>query len=251
MPSRARQHAGRRPRGIADLEVDLGRAGARPDPHVHDQPGLVEAVVRKRPADRLPHGTRGAVASHQVAGANFRRPFRTVDARGHPVGVSSQRLETPAQAHLDQRLRRQDVAKRGLQAGLVEHVAGGPAAGGLQVRREAHEQLTVGRAKFIGRDRDRMACDLVGDSELLEQPHDLVVEMHGARQRVDDGVAFDGDHRDAAPGKQGGHRRAHRSKTHYQDVAVEGVLCHVRPPRRRDCRSRPDFRSRRGLGRRP
>ena len=88
---------------------------------------------------------------------------------------------------------RQPVSQGELQAGLVEHVPGRPAAGRLVRRIEARQQLAIGGAEFVARDRHGVSPHLVGHAQLLEKPHDLVVEVDGPRQRIDGGIPVDGD----------------------------------------------------------
>ena len=56
------------------------------------------------------------------------------------------------------------------------------------------------------------------DAELLEQAHDLGVEVRRAGQAIDFGLAFADDRLHAPAGQQGGERRAHRPQSGDQDA---------------------------------
>ena len=118
---------------------------------------------------------------------------------------------------------------RRLEVGLVEHVGRRPALLALCRHLEAQQWHAVAVAPLVGRGRLGESGQLVSETAGLEDPCRLVIEVHGARQRVGAGVAFDQEHapppraeeqRERAADRPGadddhvdpiGHRGAHRT----------------------------------------
>ena len=74
---------------------------------------------------------------------------------------------------------------RALQLWLEEHVVRLPARPRRAVRLEPQEQLAVGPEPLVVVHRDHLLGEHLGQSERLQQTHDLVIEMDGAREAVD------------------------------------------------------------------
>ena len=221
VPPGPHQDAGGRARGVADLQVHLGEPGAGARNGVDDEPGLVELEIDEPAPDRLAHRARGAVAADDVARVHAERAVRPRDLDGHPAGLGAEPLEGSAEEDAGMRRALQLGAQRALQAGLVEHVAGGPAGRGERPRHvlEADEDLAVGAPELVARGRPRVPLHLVRDPELLEDAHDLGVEVRGAGERIDLRRLVDGEDLDARVGEERGQRGAHGSQPDDQDLA--------------------------------
>jgi len=244
----AAQHAGGRAGGIAELDVDVRHMAVRANLYVDHEPGFVELVVEQAAADRLAHRARRTVATDQTARADIGGAGRRRHPRRHAVRVLDQAVEPLAQAHVGAGQSVQPLAQRRFQARLVKHVAAAPTRRGLERRPQFHQHLAVGRAELVVGQIAGVPPHPIGDAQLLERPHDLVVEVDRAWQRVRLDILLDGDHPRAALGEQRRQHRAGRPQADDQDVAVEGA--HVRLRWRRDCPARPDPRFRPARGRR-
>ena len=87
--------------------------------------------------------------------------------------------------------------------------------------RPVEDQPAIGIDKMhAGRDAG-VRQDPVSEPERLENPHHLVVEMHGARKPVDVGVALQHDNRKAAIGGEIRQRGADGTIAHHADVRIE------------------------------
>ena len=111
----------------------------------------------------------------------------------------------------------------------MEHVAAAPTGRRLARRPQLHQHLAVGGAELIVRQLARVPFDLIGDAQLLENPHDLVVEVDRTREGVRRRVLVDGDHAHAALGEQSRQHRPDRPKPDHQHLAVEGRRAHAQP----------------------
>ena len=109
---------------------------------------------------------------------------------------------------LDQRALCQLGANGPLNVRLIEHIAGGPARGAAaRVGWELQQELTIGRFEFIVWGRARVGQDHVSQSKLLEQAHDLMIEMGRAGQGIDFGLLVEGDRGHALLSQQRGEHR--------------------------------------------
>ena len=228
MPPRSAQDAGGRAGGIAELDVDVRRAATRRDLHVNHEPGLVELVVEQAPADRLAHRARGAVAADQILGAEVRGAGWCRDGSRHAIGVLHKGVELLAESDVGAGQGGEPLAQNRLQARLVEHITAAPAGWRLSRRLQFHENASVGGAEFVVRQVARALPHLLGDSELLEDAHDLVVEVYRAGQGVGRRVLLDRDHPRAALGQQRRQHRSRRSETDHQHVAIDDAHLRVR-----------------------
>ena len=89
------------------------------------------------------------------------------------------------------------------------------------MRLEPHEQLAVGAEPLVVMHRDHLLGEHLGQSERLQQTHDLVVEMDGAREAVDLLEALERPHPMAGSPQQRGQRLAHWPVTDDRHVEVE------------------------------
>ena len=113
---------------------------------------------------------------------------------------------------------------RALQLRLEEHVVRLPARPRRAVRLEPHEQLAVGPEPLVVVHRDHLLGEHLGQSKRLQQTHDLVVQMDGAREAVDLLEALEHAHPMTGSPQQRGQRLAHRAVTDDRHVEVEIAL---------------------------
>ena len=104
----------------------------------------------------------------------LRRPLRVDEPLGHPSTLD-------AHAALGARV----AVDRPLQLGLEEHVVRLPPRRRQALDVEAQQQLAVGAEPLVVVHRDHLLRERLGQVERLQQPHDLVIEMHRAGQAVD------------------------------------------------------------------
>ena len=118
-------------------------------------------------------------------------------------------------------------SKETLQGGLVEHVGLGIAVhtGGI-ITRELREdpEIAVDQSEAARRTGD--GREFLVHAEATEDPVDFIVEVHGARARVDVRPAVEHDGRDAVPGEEEGRRHSRRacSHDHHRSSAAVRVL---------------------------
>ena len=121
------------------------------------------------------------------------------------------------------------VVDRPLELRLEEHVVGLPPGRRRAAGLEAQQQLTVGAEPAVVVDRNHLVGQHLGQPERLQQPHDLVIEVHRARETVDLGEAL--EHRHPMPGaaEQRRERLPDRAVADDRDVEFRlvGVIdCH-------------------------
>ena len=188
--------------------------------HVDHQPALLEAEVAAADAGRLAHERVGAVGPDQPSRADGPQLVVVAAAerdRGR-VGLVDESLGDPAAMEADAVMRARVTVERPLELRLEEQVVGLPPGGRRLLRDERHQRLAVGTEPVVVPQRDHLAGEVVGKTERLQQPHDLVVDVDRPRQPVDLVVALeDGDLGDprarAAPRAPG-----RRVRTHNRDV---------------------------------
>jgi hypothetical protein len=145
------------------------------------------------------------------------------------VGVEADHLV--AEPHVDGGEPLHAGAQRSLQAGLVEHVARLPAVALRPVcRREAEEHVALGGHEVHAQHRRGVGEHGLGQPDALEHPHDLVVEVGGAREVVHVEGRLDDD--DVEPGltEQVGQHRPDGAVADDDDVVDRGH--HVTAPGR-------------------
>ena len=136
------------------------------------------------------HGARRAIAADRIAGAH--RSFETVpvdEPQGHAVRVLAHRAERQAELDAGAGLRGDMLAQRAFDRRLREHHRRDVSE---RIRRLDHrhalDQLAVDAEELRWRERLDMWTDGIEQSELLEHPHDLVVDRDGAWLAVDLGL---------------------------------------------------------------
>ena len=110
---------------------------------------------------------------------------------------------------------------RALQLGLEEHVVRLPARPRRAAGLKPHERLAVGPEPLIVMHRDHLLGEHLSQPKRLQQTHDLVVEMDGAREAVDLLEALERPHPMTGSPQQRGQRLAHRPITDDRHVEVE------------------------------
>ena len=115
---------------------------------------------------------------------------------------------------------------RSLELRLEEHVVRLPPRSRQTVHVESQQQLAVGAEPLVVGDRNHLLGERVGQSERLEQAHDLVIEMHRTRQAVDLLKALEHHHPVAGSPEQRRQRLAHGAVPDDRHIEV-GVVCCV------------------------
>jgi len=192
------------------------------DPDVDDQPGFVEVEIIEGDAELLAHGAGSAVAGDDVVGRDLARG--AVLACQHDGGgvrvladVDQGRAELDRHgrkagdivAHhlLDRRLREHHARRVAERVGLTDHV-------------DAPDQLALGAEMLRCRKRRDVAAHLLGDAEIVEQPHDLMIERDRARLVVDLAGAVDRERRDAVAAEQARRDGAGRTEADDDDLIM-------------------------------
>jgi hypothetical protein len=212
--ARTAGHRGRRPGRVADLQVDRVEHARLVEDHVDDEPVVEEAEVLDRQICQPAHRTVGSVAADDVA----RRDRRAVGA-GHDDAVVMlvDGHDLDAAAHVHAEVGGAPGEQR-LEGGLVEHRRRGPARRAVALLSEAEQRGAGGVAPLVdlGGLADRPQG--VTDAARLQDAPDLVVEVHGTRQRVGLGPALQHRDRPAALGEQDRQRAADRPEADDGDV---------------------------------
>jgi hypothetical protein len=190
VPTRPDQ-VGAGPLRLAVLDADLGqfRSALCGDHDVDDQPGLVEAQILQCDADPAAHHARRTVTGDHVRRANcMGAAVGCADLQRHALGILRQVGHRVPQRHLHLRQAGHMGAQYLFRGRLVEHQRGRE----RQRKRwldgaEALDQLAVDAVELGRRERLGMLQDLRVDAQLLEHPHDFMVQCEGARLVVDFG----------------------------------------------------------------
>ena len=215
----AQAHDRHRLRRIADL-AELGHRVERSAlVEVAHQPVLGEAVVRQPGPHPRAHEARAAVAADHIARADAVTAAVEVDAGDlHLVGAGVEPVDGDALAHLDRGQRAAGAIEHRLELGLVHHVHRCPATARGIVVVDLEQDLAVGVDPLVGRLHLGAAGHLVGDPELLEQAHRLVVEGGGPREVVEPRVALEHDDPVALGAEQRGEHHARRPVADDRDI---------------------------------
>ncbi len=96
------------------------------------------------------------------------------------------------------------VVDRLLELRLEEHIVRLPPGGRRALRLKPQEQLTVGAEPPVVVDRNHLFGQHFGESERLQQPHDLVIDVNGPRETI--GLSKALEYRDPVTGSSE-HRR--------------------------------------------
>ena len=158
---------------------------------VDHQPALLEAEIPACDPERLAHERVGAVGTDKPTGADGPgllgrdHTSRVVlcdptDGQLSPVSEVAQTLGHPATLDRDGVHLAGVTVERLLELGLEEHVVLLPTGWRQTLCFEAEDQLAVGAEPLVVRHGDELVGEQVGHSEGLQQPHDLVIEVHGA-----------------------------------------------------------------------
>jgi hypothetical protein len=191
-------HDRRRACRIAALAGDR-QPGKRPHVMrlgVHYEPPLLKAEVAAADPARLAHKGVRAVRPDQPLGADravFTSPGQLPRLLlAHPVNRQLdmvapvvQALRDPASLHGHAGGDARMVMDRGLELRLEEHVVGLPPRSRQALDIEPQHQLAVRAEPLVVADRDHLPGQRVGQSERLEQAHDLVIEMDRSGHAID------------------------------------------------------------------
>ena len=128
------------------------------------------------------------------------------------IAVLIEREHFRAQAHVDVRLALRRLAKRSFEVRLMKAVARVPAERAYVLRsRPIEDQSPIDIDEMHSGRNMGVRQDALCQPQGLEYAHHLVVEMDGARQRIDVGFAVEHDNREPAIGQQIGQRRTDRA----------------------------------------
>ena len=205
-------HEGGGPGGVADLLHAVPGVQAVLGLDVDHQPVLGEAQVLHGDPGQVPDGAVGAVAAqHDPAGERLRLAADAgVDpdrGRGERAGgiVVVQPGHLGAAAEVDQRVFLDPGEQQFFQVGLVEHV---------RLREAVFTALVLaaelGHDAVVGVEQPQPAAgpgpgqETLADGDPVQDPDDLVVQVHRARQRVGPGAALQQGDRDPEVGQQEG-----------------------------------------------
>ena len=129
--------------------------------------------------------------------------------------------ELAAEAHRGPRRFAQKRSENVLHRRLMEHVRLEPARRRAEPGiLKAQQHLPIGVDEVVGGSQLGVRQNILHDAELLENPHDLVIEMGGPRHRIDLGGFLGDEDPDAIPGQQCGQRRPNRPKADDADLAL-------------------------------
>ena len=109
---------------------------------------------------------------------------------------------------------------RPLELRLEEHVVALPPRRRRTARLKPQKQLAVGAEPPVVVDRNHLLGQELRESERLQQPHDLVIEVHRAWESIELPETL--EHADAMPGssEQRRERLAHRAVADDHDVEI-------------------------------
>ena len=224
-------HEGGGPGRVADLlhAVPGVQAGLGPD--VDHEPALGEAQVVHGDPGQLPDRAAGAVtAQHEPAGERLQV---SGDAGVYPDRVRGERARGavhPADlgpaAQFDQRVRLDPGEHQLFQVRLVEHVRlRETMLTGLVLPPELGHHAVPGVEQAQSAAGPGPVQESLADADPVQDPGDLVVQVHRAGQRVGLGVAFQQGDRDAEVGEQEGRGAAGRAGADDDDGLLgRGVL---------------------------
>jgi hypothetical protein len=179
---------------------------------IHDEPRLIEVEIIEPHVEQLAHGASRAVAADDPARPHSPRLTATPRMQRDALGVLHERLDLDAVAQLDSRQRRESLTQEGFELRLIEEIVIGPTEGTrLPHRAHVANHAVVGTDVQVAIRITHAREHAVDDAGRAEEAHHLVVEVHGARQRVR--RLFTLEHHRTQPGssQQTGCQRAHWS----------------------------------------
>ena len=197
---------------------------------VDDEPALVRLEIVERRAHRLADHRSRAVAADDVAGVDplDRAASSILDAQPHRVVDDFDRDRPMRRAQRDARVLAHPFSQHRLEGRLVEAIARMPALR-PDLRRPApvDQQTAPGIDELHAGRHDEIRREFVGDADRLEDPHALAVEVDGARQVVEVGLALDDERAHAARAEQAREGGADRTAADDRDVAAfrQGRSC--------------------------
>ena len=213
---------------------------------VNHEPALLEPEVSAGDAARLANERVGAVRADDPACADRAELLaqgqiallaHTTHGQQRAFRLDAQRLRNPPALDRHGGLLACAARERLLQRRLEEHVVGLPAGCRGHGCFERHQRLPIGAVPVVVADGQQLVGELVRDPEALEQPHDLVVEVHSARHAVDLGEALDREHGVSGTAQQRRERLPDWAEPDDRDVDVDvvgsGAHAFVRPERLR------------------
>ena len=252
MPPFAHQHAGGWAFRVADLEIGGWQTRVIIDQHVNDQPGLLEIEVIEFNPGSLAHRAARAICADEIAAADRPLALRRRDLRADAVAVVLECGELPVVMKLRAGLFCQSLVQFGLNAGLVDHVGGGPAARtNLLCPFKAEQHITLGVEEIIAAGAAGGLHHGISHAGFLQDPHPFVIDMRGAGEWIDRRFLFRDDHRHAATREQDRQGHAGWPAAGDQDITIEPRPRHgLTPPRPSFLRYGPDRLPRSGRHRR-
>ena len=247
MPEPLHVHPGHRPARVAVLDRVVGEAPrpfrfrARGD--IDDEPGLMEAEIQHRGADRVAHHRPCSVAADDVARRELARSAgrEVPDGDRHVVTCVENPRRLVPEPDIDVRQARDPLAERRVELRLMEVPVGRPVVLPGAVGAAAHHEgpaLGVDEVHALRR-CPRDPLNRFGEPGGLEDPHDLAVEVDGPRQGMDSCVAFQHEHVKPVPAEEIGEQRADRAEADDDDVEVRVRHAASHPSVVRDPPTRP------------
>jgi hypothetical protein len=180
MNSHRRRDERRRPRRIADLLHECRQLDRAAQQGVDHEPRLVETQVFHAHPRLRAHDAARSIGADEVARPydSLRVVFEISNSHRHVIVVLLEADDLVRQVHHDVGCTIDTGAQRSLEVGLVEHPA-------LPFQRvEAEQGVAVGVDEVHALDRRARRQHVVGHPELVQHPHDLGVQVGGARQVV-------------------------------------------------------------------
>ena len=197
---------------------------------VHHEPVLLEAEVAPRDPGGLADEGVGTVRPDHPGGADR----ADLGGRRQPPGLRllvaanaelraglavHQPLDVPSAVQLDA-VAQAGAVERPLELRLEEEVVGLPPGRRGPWRCQRHHGLAVGAEPAVLAQWDHLVGEAVGEAEVLQQPHDLVVDVDRARQPVDLTEPLEGRHAMPGAGQPSRHGLADRPVADHRDVDV-------------------------------
>ena len=160
---------------------------------VNHQPGFMKLHIVKRNAERLARKTIRAVARHDVARGYLCKCAITIfGAQNNPLVILLDRNEFGVTAERDMRKAREARDHRILELGLEEEIVVRPAEALRQaLRAEITDHSAVRTNVDVTMRLAHQRQHGLGEPDRLEDAHHLVIDVHGARQRIGLRLALD------------------------------------------------------------
>ena len=218
--SGAAGHGGGGSGGVADLQVEGVEHARFVEYDVDDEPVEEEPEVVDAEVGEPPDGAVGTVAADDEACRDYRAIHR---GDRDAVRVLRESVDLDSAADVDRWQLYGALVEQRLEGRLVEHRRVGPAGWTVAFLTEAQQGGAGGVAPLVDLGRFADLTERRTDSCRLEDAGDLMVEVHGAGQRVGIGPAL--QHHDVVIvlGEEDGQRVADRSASDDRDVRIEAV----------------------------